>query len=83
MTADQIADFIEEVIDLGFDPIAVGDDAWLVGDADLPEEVTLSLYPAFKAIEERYGDRDHLHFEIIDHLHSIGRVFVFDTQRAH
>lgn len=81
MTKEQIADFIHEVVAAGCDPVAVGDDCWLVGDADLPPDECLAIQPTLDEIGRRYGDRDHLHFEIIDYLHSIGRVYVADHQQ--
>ena len=81
MTKEQIADFIHEVVAAGCDPVAVGDDCWLIGDADLPPDEGLAIQPTLEEIDRRYGDRDHLHFEIIDYLHSIGRVYVEDEQQ--
>lgn len=81
MTKEQIADFIHEVVATGCDPVAVGDDGWVIGDADLQPDEGLAVQATLDEIGQRYGDRDHLHFEIIDYLQSVGRVYVADQQQ--
>lgn len=73
MKAGEIPAFVEEVIKTGCNICAVGDDKYLIGDADLPPSEWDRALPELDRIEEAYGDRDFLKLEIVAHLRSIGR----------
>lgn len=75
MREDQIPDFVREVAATGCDICAVGDDSYVFGDADLPDDVFEAIEPELDRISEVYGERDHLLPEIVEYLHSIGRSY--------
>ncbi|MEO8884090.1 MAG: hypothetical protein ABI377_11870 [Devosia sp.] len=73
MKAEQIPSFVQDVVDLGCEICAVGNDAYVIGDSDLPKETYEQIAPHLARISQVYGTRDHLFYEIIDYLVSIGR----------
>lgn len=75
MKPEEIPDFVSDVVATGCDITAIGDDAYVLGDADLPEPQCFEVQPELKRIGEHYGSRDHLRHEIARYLHSIGRSY--------
>ncbi|MCJ8520494.1 hypothetical protein ABID21_003632 [Pseudorhizobium tarimense] len=75
MREEDIPDFVRDVVATGCDMCAVGDDHYVIGDADLPVEVYEVVEQELESIFANYGERDHLKHEIIAYLHSIGRSF--------
>lgn len=75
MTPDQIPQFIDDLIDLGCEPMALTGVGYVIGDADLPPDKFRKVRPALQDIVQRYGDRDHLLIEISEYLISIGRCY--------
>ena len=73
MKASDIPAFVEEVIKAGCNICAVGHDKYVVGDADLSPGDYEKTKRRLKKIEDTYGDRDFLKFEIVAYLRSIGR----------
>lgn len=83
MKASEIPAFVEDVIDAGCDICAVGQDMYVIGDADLsPVELEAAL-PALKRIDRVYGDRDFLKLEIVAYLRSLGRYLDLDSTATH
>lgn len=75
MREDQIPDFVREIAATGCDIRAVYDDAYVIADADLPEDIYQEIEPELRRIDKAYGERDHLLLQIVQYLHSIGRSF--------
>ena len=75
MTEEEIPSFIDDLIKLGCDPIAIGSDAYVIGDADLPEPLRSEIQEALVEVCDRYADRDKLLPQIVAYLHSIGRSY--------
>jgi hypothetical protein len=73
MQPDEIAGFVDAVIETGCDICAVGHDSYVIGDVDLPPAQYEAVAPTLQAIDEKFGDRDFLKFEIIAHLRTLGR----------
>lgn len=78
MREHQIPEFVRDVIAAGCNIWAVGDDMYVVGDADLPEDDYQQIAPELDRIDWEYGPRDHLKLQIIEHLRSIGRHSTID-----
>jgi hypothetical protein len=72
MREDQIPDFVRELLAIGCDICAIGDEHYAIDDGDLAPEVGR---PKLDRISAEYGNRDHLKLEIVAYLHSIGRSF--------
>ena len=75
MTEDQIPEFVSEVIATGCDIVAIGHDGYVIADCDLPQEVYHTVEPELERIARKYFARDHLRYQIIEYLHSIGRSY--------
>ena len=75
MREDDIPDFVRDVAATGCDIWAVGNDSYIFGDADLPWEVYQEIEPELNRISDEYGSRDHLFYDIVRYLHSIGRSY--------
>tara|TARA_R110002020_G_scaffold170523_4_gene360281 strand:+ start:2160 stop:2609 length:450 start_codon:yes stop_codon:yes gene_type:complete len=75
MREDQIPDFVRDVVATGCDIRAVGEDHYVVGDADLSVEAYEAAEPELDRIWKEYGDHSQLKLEIITYLHSIGRSY--------
>lgn len=73
MTEDQIPEFVEAVLATGCEMCAVGTTAYVFGDADLPREHQDRIADELNRIDDYYGERDHLRYEIIGYLRRIGR----------
>ena len=82
MKAEQIPQFVQDVVALGCEICAIGDVHYVFGDADLPIERAEALAPEFLRINETYGCRFHLKREIIAYLNSIGRYVDLDDDNA-
>ncbi|MBD9372798.1 hypothetical protein IB238_09220 [Rhizobium sp. ARZ01] len=80
MTEDQIPDFVREIAATGCDIRAVGDDAYVIADVDLPDDVYEAIEPELLRISAKYGRRDHLLLQIVAYLKSIGRVYPEDSK---
>lgn len=52
---------------------AVGPSCYSLGDTDVPRGKRRGLYKKLGEIDARYGSRDHLRYQIAEHLASIGR----------
>ena len=55
MKAEQIPQFVQDVVALGCEICAIGDVHYVFGDADLPIERAEALAPEFLRINETYG----------------------------
>ncbi|MBB6181678.1 hypothetical protein [Pseudorhizobium flavum] len=75
MRENQIPEFVREIIATGCDMRAVGDHHYLVGDSDLSEEAFDAVEKDLDRIWTEYGNHDHLKYQIIGYLHSIGRSY--------
>lgn len=75
MTEDQIPEFVRDIAETGCDIWAVGEDAYVIADADLPDDVYDAIEPELIRISSKYGQRDHLLLQIVAYLHSIGRSY--------
>ena len=75
MTEDEIPAFVQEIAATGCNILAVGEDSYVLADADLPDDVYDAIEPEIQRISEKYGRRDHLRLQIAAYLHSIGRVY--------
>lgn len=73
MTEDQIPEFVRDIAETGCDIRAVGEDAYVIADADLSDDVYEAIEPELIRISSKYGKRDHLLLQIVAYLHSIGR----------
>lgn len=73
MTEDQIPEFVEAVLATGCEMCAIGTTAYVFGDADLTREHQDRIADELNRIDDYFGDREHLRFEIIAYLRSIGR----------
>lgn len=78
MREHQIPAFVADVITIGCNIWAVGDDMYIFGDADLPEEDCERIAPELDRIQREYGPRDHLKLAIIAYLRSTGRHSTVD-----
>ena len=83
MRKDQIPDFIEEIIATGCPITAVGHDMYVFAEIDAPEEDVDRIGEEVQAICDRYGARDHLQFEIVAHLRSLGRFYDLKAETLH
>lgn len=72
MTKDQIAAFVQDLVDIGCDPQAIGPGYVIGEDHDEGEEQD-KMRLALRRMSDLYGERDHLLTEISDYLRSIGR----------
>lgn len=79
MLEKQIPDFVKDIIATGCDICAIGTTGYLIGDADLEETHYERIKHDLVSIDDFYGERDHLKFQIIVYLRSIGRVVELDT----
>lgn len=75
MRKDQIPDFIDEIIATGCPITAVGHDCYVFAESDLPAEDLDRVSDEVDKICQRYGKRDHLLLDIVDHLRSLGRFY--------
>lgn len=75
MTEEEIPSFVEDLLRLGCEPIAIGSDAYVIGDADLAEPMRSRIQPALVEVCDRYSSRDKLLPQIVAYLHSIGRSY--------
>lgn len=75
MTEGEIPEFVREIVATGCDIRAVGDDAYVVADAELPDDVYEAIEPELERISKKYGRRDHLRLKITDYLISINRRY--------
>lgn len=75
MTEEEIPSFIADLLKLGCEPVAIGSDAYVIGDADLPEPMRSRIQSALIDVCDRYGSRDELLPQIVAYLHSIGRSY--------
>lgn len=82
MRADEIPAFVDAMIEAGCDICAVGHESYVVGDVDLPPHQLDQVRPRLRAINEQFGDRDFLLFEIVAYLRSLGR-YIDDTDIHH
>ena len=82
MKAEQIPQFVEDVVALGCEICAIGDVGYVMGDADLPIERAEAIQPDLKRLDQTYGSRSHLKLEIIAYLNSIGRYVDLDDDGA-
>ncbi|NRP76005.1 hypothetical protein ILFOPFJJ_06929 [Ensifer psoraleae] len=73
MLETEIPDFVIDVVTTGCDICAIGDDSYVIGDADLPDEEYEAAVPHLVHIDQTYDDRDPLLREIAAYLRSIGR----------
>ncbi|AOG12551.1 hypothetical protein [Agrobacterium sp. RAC06] len=71
MTADQIPEFVAEILATGCPIYALGRSTYVIAEFVLPEELSESVSDEVNAICERYGDRSHLQLEIAAYLRSI------------
>ncbi|MGV8935698.1 MAG: hypothetical protein ACOH2J_01120 [Allorhizobium sp.] len=79
MLTKQIPAFVNDIVAFGCDICAVGANSYLIGDADLEEDHYELIKDDLSCLDEFYGPRDHLKFEIIAYLRSIGRAIELDT----
>ncbi|HEV7435824.1 MAG TPA: hypothetical protein VGO22_13270 [Pseudorhizobium sp.] len=75
MTEDQIPEFVSEVLATGCDILAIGDDGYVIADCEIPDDIYETVEPALARICVKYFARDHLRYQIVAYLHSIGRAF--------
>ncbi len=75
MREADIPAFVEAVVATGCDITAVGDQHYVLGDADLSDPKWDEVQPVLQQITLDFGDRDHLRSKIVAYLHSIGRSF--------
>ncbi|MGE8106418.1 hypothetical protein ACQKP1_22260 [Allorhizobium sp. NPDC080224] len=68
MRKDQIASFIDEILQTGATLYAVGNDNYFFGDLDVPDDRAKEINARVNSICERYGPRDHLRPTIALHL---------------
>jgi len=80
MRRDQIALFVEEVLATGAALYAIGADCYFFGDMDVSQDQAAEIYARVNGICEQYGPRDHLRADIAEHLRSIGRSIVVDSE---
>lgn len=81
MKKSEIPAFIEDLVSIGCDPLAMADsDDWFIGDADLPDPQREKVQGPLEKLCDQYGPRDHLHHEIIDYLRKIDRIPDFQKQ---
>lgn len=74
----QIPAFVTDVVAIGCNIWAVGDDMYIFGDADLPMEDYERIAPELDRIQREYGPRDHLKLAIIAYLRPTGRHSTVD-----
>jgi hypothetical protein len=80
MREDQIATFVEEILETGATLYAVGEDCYFFGDMDVSEDKAAEISDRVNRICERYGPRDHLRSQIAEHLRSLGRLIEVDSE---
>ncbi|PVE49895.1 hypothetical protein [Rhizobium rhizogenes] len=83
MTEDQIPDFVDDVLATGSPICAIGDDLYVLGELDVPEEDMERVSREVHAISLRYGERDHLRREICAYLYSVGRFYDLKQETYH
>lgn len=83
MTKDQIPEFVEDIIETGCPICAIGHELYVLGEIDVPDEDFDRVVKEVHAISKRYGERDHLRYEIVKHLRSIGRFIELDQPTSH
>ncbi len=78
MRKEDIPAYVEAKAATGCDITAIGDEYYIIGDADLPKPRCFDVQPELAEISEEFGECDHLRREIIAYLHLIGRSYVPD-----
>ncbi|QGG93246.1 hypothetical protein GH983_22090 (plasmid) [Agrobacterium sp. MA01] len=78
MRAEEIPDFVADILAAGAQMIAIGHDIYLMGEAEVPEEMYEQVITDVQVICDRYGRREHLRREIAAHLRSLGRFIDLD-----
>lgn len=73
MRAEEIPDFVADILAAGAQMIAVGHDIYLIGETEVPEELYEQVVSEVQNICDRYGRREHLRREIATHLCRLGR----------
>lgn len=82
MLKSEIPDFVDDVIKTGCDICAVGHGSYVLGDADVDDDIVDEVVEAIQRIDVKYGDRDFLILEIVAYLRSLGR-YLDDPDVAH
>lgn len=83
MAEDQIPDFVEDILGTGCPIDATGDDLYVLGELDVPEQDVERVSREVHSISLRYGERDHLRREICAYLYSIGRFYELKQETYH
>lgn len=72
MTEDQIPAFVSELLATGCPVYAIGREAYVIAEFEVPEILRTSISEQVNDICKRYGKRDHLLLHIAHHLRTIG-----------
>jgi hypothetical protein len=83
VSEDQIPAFVEELLATGCPVCAIGREAYVIAEFDVPEPFAAFVSEQINAICERYGKRDHLIVQIAHYLRSIGRFVDLPHEMVH
>ncbi|MCZ8158680.1 MAG: hypothetical protein O9256_02155 [Rhizobiaceae bacterium] len=72
MTEDQIPAFVEELLATGCPVYAIGREAYVIAEFEVPETFRVAISEQVNEICERYGKRDHLLLHIAHYLRTVG-----------
>ncbi|WP_430246516.1 hypothetical protein ACQY1M_25145 (plasmid) [Neorhizobium sp. DAR64861/K0K2] len=83
MTEEQIPEFVDAIIATGCPICAIGHEFYVLGEIDVPDQDFDRVVKEVQAISKRYGERDHLRPQIVEHLRSIGRFIELEQPVRH
>lgn len=69
---EEIPAFVEELLSTGCPVYAIGREAYVIAEFEVPEKLRGAISENVNEICERYGKRDHLLLHIAHHLRTIG-----------
>lgn len=78
MRKDQISDFVQEILATGAPIWAVGQDVYVICEAEVTPDRVDEVVEEIHCICERYGRREHLRRDIVAHLRGMGRFHDID-----
>ncbi len=83
MHKTEVPEFIDAILATGTPMMAVGHDVYVFAEADVPIEDFDRVVNEVHGICERYGERDHLRYDIVAYLRQIGRFIDDDHSAQH
>ncbi len=83
MRKEEIPEFVEAILATGCPMCAVGNDTYVFGEIDVPDDAFDRVVKLVQDICDEYGEREHLRLEIAAYLRKIGRVFDLPMNTLH